>query len=108
MQRFKQPLKQGLYDPKFEHDACGIGMIAHLKKNPSHQIVKQGIAMLCRLEHRGSQGGDHNTGDGAGILIQLPHSFFQKYLFTIEQKTTGKLWGGDGVFASRLESKKPM
>ena len=89
MQRFKQPLKQGLYDPKFEHDACGIGLIAHLKKNPSHQIVKQGIAMLCRLEHRGSQGGDEYTGDGAGILIQLPHSFFQKSCSQLSKKQPG-------------------
>ena len=89
MQRFKQPLKQGLYDPKFEHDACGIGLIAHLKKDPSHQIVKQGIAMLCRLEHRGSQGGDEYTGDGAGILIQLPHSFFQKSCSQLSKKQPG-------------------
>ena len=89
MQRFKQPLKQGLYNPKFEHDACGIGLIAHLKKDPSHHIVKQGIAMLCRLEHRGSQGGDEYTGDGAGILIQLPHSFFQKSCSQLSKKQPG-------------------
>ena len=57
MQRLKQPEKQGLIDPKYEHDACGIGFIADLKKEATHQTVKNGILMLCRLEHRGSQGG---------------------------------------------------
>ncbi|MBP1932787.1 glutamate synthase large subunit [Ammoniphilus resinae] len=73
----KLPMKQGLYDPSFEHDACGIGFIANLKEGASHLPVKQGISMLCRLEHRGAQAGDSGSGDGAGILTQIPHSFFQ-------------------------------
>ena len=64
-------------------------MIAHLKRDSSHHIVKQGISMLCRLEHRGSQGGDGYTGDGAGILIQLPHSFFQKSCSPLSKKQPG-------------------
>ncbi|MGM7636126.1 glutamate synthase large subunit [Bacillus sp. Hm123] len=71
------PLKQGLYDPTFEHDACGIGFVANIKGNPSREIVKQATVMLCRLEHRGGQGSDPATGDGAGMMVQLPHQFFQ-------------------------------
>ncbi|MEH7237481.1 glutamate synthase large subunit [Bacillus sp. JJ1562] len=78
MQQFRQPNKQGLYNLKFEHDACGIGFIADLKGVATHHTVTQGISMLGRLEHRGGQAGDTNTGDGAGILTQLPHMFFQK------------------------------
>ncbi|MBP1930113.1 glutamate synthase large subunit [Ammoniphilus resinae] len=77
MQHNKLPMKQGLYDPSFEHDACGIGFIANLKEGASHKPVQQGISMLCRLEHRGAQAGDSGSGDGAGILTQIPHSFFQ-------------------------------
>lgn len=70
------PLKQGLYDPVFEHDACGIGFIANVKGRKSNQIIRKGLSMLNRLEHRGGQGSDPATGDGAGILTQLPHQFF--------------------------------
>jgi len=72
------PTKQGLYDPMFEHDACGIGFIANLKLQATHQIVKDGLQILCQLEHRGGQGSDPETGDGAGIMTQLPHEFFVK------------------------------
>ena len=89
MKRFTLPVKQGLYNPKFEHDACGIGFIADLKNKASHQTVKKGISMLCRLEHRGSQGGDDQTGDGAGILIQIPHLFFQKTCSQLSKKEPG-------------------
>lgn len=70
------PLKQGLYDPVFEHDACGIGFIANVNGCISNQIIRQGLSMLNRLEHRGGQGSDPATGDGAGIMTQLPHQFF--------------------------------
>ncbi|WP_449540503.1 glutamate synthase large subunit [Ferdinandcohnia sp. Marseille-Q9671] len=89
MQQYKQPNKQGLYDPKFEHDACGIGFIANLKAEATHQTVTQGISMLCRLEHRGAQAGDSKTGDGAGILTQLPHLFFQKVCSEVSIKDPG-------------------
>jgi len=68
--------KQGLYDPRFEHDACGVGMVANVKGLKSHSIVKQGLEVLCNLEHRGARGADPETGDGAGVLIQMPHEFF--------------------------------
>jgi glutamate synthase (ferredoxin) len=72
------PPKQGLYDPQFEHDACGVGFIAHMKGQKSHAIVRQGLQILCNLDHRGACGAEVNTGDGAGILIQMPHKFLKK------------------------------
>lgn len=77
MARHEFPQKQGLYDPGFEHDACGIGFVANLRNNPSHTIVKQGLEILRRMVHRGGQQ-DPETGDGAGIMLQLPHDYFQK------------------------------
>ncbi|GAX90928.1 glutamate synthase large subunit [Effusibacillus lacus] len=77
MTRTGLPGPQGLYHPSFEHDACGIGFIANLKGDASNTIVKQGLEMLCNLEHRGGQGADPETGDGAGILVQVPHAYFK-------------------------------
>ena len=74
----KLPHKQGLYDPQFEHDACGVGFIAHMKGKKSHQIVRDALQILLNLDHRGACGAEVNTGDGAGILIQMPHKFFKK------------------------------
>jgi glutamate synthase domain-containing protein 2/glutamate synthase domain-containing protein 1/glutamate synthase domain-containing protein 3 len=89
MQYCQQPTKQGLYDSKYEHDACGIGFIAELNRGASHHTVKQGISMLRRLEHRGAQAGDSQTGDGAGILTQLPHLFFKKVCPQMKMKGQG-------------------
>ncbi len=72
------PKKQGLYDPKFEHDACGIGLIANIKGKKSHEIIDNAIQILKNLAHRGGVGSEIDTGDGAGILIQIPHSFMKK------------------------------
>ncbi len=72
------PPKQGLYDPQFEHDACGIGFVAHIKGAKSNQILRQALTVLENLVHRGATGAEPNTGDGAGILFQLPHAFFQE------------------------------
>ncbi|GAB7389372.1 glutamate synthase large subunit [Bacillaceae bacterium] len=78
MKRTGLPKKQGLYHPAYEHDACGIGFIAHLKGEASREIVQNALKMLCCLEHRGGQGSDPQTGDGAGIMVQIPHAFMQK------------------------------
>ncbi len=72
------PNEQGLYDPRFEHDSCGVGFVCNIKGVSSNEIVKQGLEVLNRLAHRGATGADPKTGDGAGILIQLPHDFFVK------------------------------
>lgn len=69
---------QGLYDPAFEHDSCGVGFVCNIKGEKSNTIVKQGIEVLHRLSHRGAVGSDPKTGDGAGVLIQIPHDFFKK------------------------------
>jgi hypothetical protein len=70
------PAKTGLYDPANEHDACGIGMIANIHNDKSHRIIADGLRILENLEHRGAVGADPKAGDGAGILIQIPHDFF--------------------------------
>src|SRR5512145_748371 len=68
----------GLYDPRFEHDACGVGFVADLKNVKSHDTVRKGIEILVNLDHRGARGAEKETGDGAGILVQIPHAFFLK------------------------------
>jgi glutamate synthase (NADPH/NADH) large chain len=68
----------GLYDPSLEHDACGVGFIANLSGEKSHRVVEDAVRILMNLEHRGAVGGDQKTGDGAGMLLQLPHAFFQR------------------------------
>src|SRR5271170_844947 len=70
------PPKQGLYDPQFEHDACGLGFVVDMKGRNSHQLVSDALQILTNLDHRGAVGCEPNTGDGAGILIQVPHEFF--------------------------------
>ena len=67
--------QQGLYRKSFEHDACGIGFVAHVKGRKSHQIISDAITILENLDHRGACGAEPNTGDGAGIMIQVPHEF---------------------------------
>src|SRR5665213_477561 len=69
------PPKQGLYDPQFEHDACGLGFVVNIKGRKSHQLVSDALQILVNLDHRGAVGCEPNTGDGAGILIQVPHEF---------------------------------
>ena len=71
-----RPAKQGLYDPRFEHDACGVGLVANVDGSRTHQVIEQGLEVLINLGHRGASGADPETGDGAGVLLQLPHEFF--------------------------------
>src|SRR3954466_12049232 len=72
------PVKQGLYDPLYEHDACGMGFIVNLNGDKTHDIIRKGIEILINLTHRGACGCDPETGDGAGITIQIPHKFFAR------------------------------
>ena len=78
MTHFGLPPKQGLYDPAHEHDACGIGFVADLRRGPTHDIVEMGTQILCRLTHRGAAGSDPRTGDGAGLLLQTPDRFLRR------------------------------
>src|ERR671935_195079 len=71
------PQADGLYDPRYEHDACGVAMVARLDNVPGHDVVVKALEALDNLEHRGAEGADIRTGDGAGILVQLPHAFFR-------------------------------
>ncbi|MFF2484721.1 glutamate synthase large subunit [Paenibacillus sp. NPDC058071] len=77
---FGLPPKQGLYDPRFEKDACGMGFVANIKGKKSHTVIRQALTLLENMEHRGGQGSEPNTGDGAGILLQIPHDFFAREL----------------------------
>jgi glutamate synthase domain-containing protein 2/glutamate synthase domain-containing protein 1/glutamate synthase domain-containing protein 3 len=72
-----RPGKQGLYDPWYEHDACGVGFVVDMKGRKSHRILEQAIEVLHNLDHRGACGCEANTGDGAGVLLQMPHAFFR-------------------------------
>ena len=74
---YERPEAQGLFDPALERDACGVGFIANLKGKKSHQVISDALKMLCNLEHRGAVGADPLAGDGAGILIQIPHAFLK-------------------------------
>ncbi|MGH3939563.1 MAG: hypothetical protein ACRDTG_13225, partial [Pseudonocardiaceae bacterium] len=69
---------KGLYDPAFEHDACGVAFVADLAGRRDHGIVQKALTALRNLEHRGARGGESDTGDGAGILIQVPDGFFRE------------------------------
>ena len=71
------PERSGLYDPSFEHDACGVAMVATLNKKASHEIVQQGLQALRNLNHRGASGAEPNSGDGAGIMVRIPDEFLR-------------------------------
>ncbi|MCX7170796.1 MAG: hypothetical protein NTY41_11050, partial [Proteobacteria bacterium] len=71
------PQRQGLYDSAHEHDACGVGFVAHIKNQKTHSIIEQGLLILKNLTHRGAVGADVKDSDGSGILIQIPDSFMR-------------------------------
>jgi len=91
-QRIPDP--QGLYHPQNEHDACGMGLVASIRGEKSHEIIRKGLEVLINLTHRGASGCDPETGDGAGILIQLPHVFFKE-----ECEKLGMRLGDAGTYA---------
>jgi len=105
-----KPKKQGLYDPAFEHEACGVGFLAHIKGQKSHQIVRSGIEILENLEHRGACGCDPLTGDGAGILIQMPDAFLRKECRTlrIDLPKEGEYGAGLVFLPTRQDEKKHL
>lgn len=99
------PKSQGLYRPEFEHDACGIGLYAHIKGLATHDIVKKGLNMLCQLDHRGGQGSDPLTGDGAGLMVQLPDEFFRKTCPELELPEKGDYGVGMMFFPQKVEQQ---
>ena len=85
--------QQGLYRPEFDHDACGIGALADINGERHHQILDDALSILVNLEHRGGTGLEKNTGDGAGILFQVPHHFFRK-----EAQKCGQILPAEGDY----------
>ena len=92
-----KPTKQGLYDPWFEHAACGVGLVANVKGVKSHGIITQGLEVLINLGHRGASGADPETGDGAGLLVQMPHEFFSKECDRLGLRLPGRGQYGVGM-----------
>ncbi len=104
------PEKQGLYDPAMEHDSCGVGFLCHIKGQKSHRILRDGIRILENLNHRGAVGSDPLTGDGAGILVQIPDKFFRKECekINIDLPQEGDYGVGMVFFPRNLESRNIM
>jgi glutamate synthase domain-containing protein 2/glutamate synthase domain-containing protein 1/glutamate synthase domain-containing protein 3 len=103
----RRPGKQGLYDPWYEHDACGVGFVVDVKGRKSHRILEQAIEVLRNLDHRGACGCEANTGDGAGVLLQMPHAFLKE----IARKTRLALpepgaYGSGLVFLPRSPTRR--
>ena len=92
--------KQGLYDPANEHDACGVGLIVNVHGGKSHGIVESALKVLENMRHRGAEGADNKTGDGAGILLQIPHEFILLQGIPVPEK--GKY--GTGLLSERRET----
>ncbi len=97
------PEAQGLYNPENEHDNCGIGFVAHIKGNPSHEIVLRGLDVLLNMDHRGATSADNSTGDGAGLLMQIPHEYITDVLkFDVGEKGS---YGTGLVFLPKDETE---
>ncbi len=106
--RFHLPPKQGLYDPANEHDSCGVGFVAHIKGQQSHQILLDADEILRNMDHRGACGCEANTGDGAGILTALPHDFLRKVVHAdlgVDLPRPGSFAAGN-VFLPQLEAER--
>ncbi|MGE5849730.1 MAG: glutamate synthase large subunit, partial [Candidatus Methylomirabilota bacterium] len=93
----EMPERQGLYDPQFEHDSCGVGFVVDIKGRKSHQIVVRALTVLKNLLHRGACGCEVNTGDGAGILIQMPHAFLSRECAKLGISLPAPKWYGAGL-----------
>ena len=100
-------MRQGLYDSRYEHDSCGVGFVVDVQGNKTHRIVEHGIRVLERLAHRGAVGADPKTGDGAGILIQIPHDFCLKTCEKAGIPLPGEGEYGTGlVFFPRIDEER--
>ena len=96
---FKLLENAGSYDPSFERDACGVGLVANIQGIKSHEIVKKSLTALRNLEHRGASGADPDTGDGAGILIQIPHEFLSEEASNLGFRIEKDKYGTGIIFA---------
>ena len=96
-------MERTLYDPAYEHDACGVGMIADLNGNKTHQLVSDAITMLENLKHRGAEGADAKTGDGAGIMVQIPHEFILLQGIPVPERSR---YGTGMIFLPKDEKKR--
>ncbi|MEI7560118.1 MAG: glutamate synthase subunit alpha, partial [Actinomycetes bacterium] len=99
-----RPGRAGLYDPQYEHDACGVAFVAQLVGGPSHGVVERALVALANLEHRGAAGADPETGDGAGILLQIPDQFLRS-AFDCVLPEAGR-YGVGQLFMPRDDSKR--
>ena len=91
------PREQGLYHPEYEHDACGVGLLVNISGEKSHEIVEKGLQVLEHMVHRGAEGADNKTGDGAGVMIQIPHEFILLQGIPVPRKR--KIWNRIGFFS---------
>ncbi|MEU1949825.1 hypothetical protein ABZ554_47085, partial [Streptomyces sp. NPDC020125] len=89
MRSASHPARQGMYDPRNEHDACGVGFVATLTGEASHELVEQALTVLRNLEHRGATGSEPDSGDGAGILVQVPDAFLRASVTGFELPEAG-------------------
>lgn len=96
---------RGLYDSRFEHDACGVGLLVNVKGIKSHRLVEQGLQVLEHMVHRGAEGADPKTGDGAGIMVQVPHEFILLQGIPVPEK--GR-YGTGLVFMPKDEESQAM
>ena len=85
---WRLPEAEGLYDPSLERDACGVGFIVNIDGRASHSILKDATALTQRMEHRGAKSADNDTGDGAGAMVAMPHSFYKQELRQVVLKLT--------------------
>ena len=100
------PAAFGLYDPRFEHDACGVGFLVHLRGERSHQMLRDGLKALANLDHRGARGCEVNTGDGAGVLLQVPHAFCAEKTKPLGFKLPDALHYGTGILFAPRDAKQ--
>ena len=101
------PGPTGLYDPTTEHDACGVALVAKLWGEATHAVIEKGLEALGNLEHRGAAGADPNTGDGAGILLQIPDAFFRGAVAGVELPDAGRYAVGV-IFFEMLTGQLPF
>ena len=99
-------LSGGLYDPSFEHDSCGVGLIASLDGTPRRDVVEAGIAALKAVWHRGAVDADGKTGDGAGIHVEIPQDFFREHVEATGQGTKGRRLAVGMVFLAQDRSRR--